>query len=74
MDMFLTAEEMIEMTGRQRSDAQVRVLKFMGIEHRIRPDGKVVVLRAHVESVFGIAPATNNKKVKEYKLDLSTIR
>lgn len=71
--MFLTAEDIATLTGRQRSDAQVRMLKFMGVEHRIRADGKVVVLRAHVESVFGIVPASN-KKVKEYKLDLSTIR
>jgi hypothetical protein len=45
----------------------------MGVEHRIRADGKVVVLRAHVESVFGAAPAAT-KKIKEYELDLSKIR
>lgn len=73
MTTFLTPEDIATLTGRQRGDAQVRALKFMGVEHRVRPDGKVIVLRAHIESVFGIAP-TPNKKVKEYTLDLSTIK
>ena len=70
--MILTPEELAELTGRCRSDAQVRVLRFMGIEHRIRPDGKVVALRSHVDAVLGAV--TIHPKVKEYALDLSTIR
>lgn len=51
--MFLTPDELIELTGRKRRDAQAMVLRYMGIEHRVRPDGAVIVLRAHVEQVLG---------------------
>ena len=51
--MFLTDKELKELTGRIRKTSQVQVLRFMGIEHRIRPDGSVAVSRAHVEQVLG---------------------
>lgn len=47
--MFLTPEQLIELTGKLRRQAQVRALTKMGIEHAVRPDGKVIVLRSHVE-------------------------
>lgn len=51
--MILTDEELKDLTGRSRKASQVQVLRFMGIEHRIRPDGSVAVSRAHVEQVLG---------------------
>lgn len=51
--MFLTDKELYALTGRKRRDAQVRSLRFMGIEHRLRPDGSIAVLRAHVQGMFG---------------------
>lgn len=51
--MFLTADEVRELTGCQRPSAQERALKRMGIECRRRSDGSVVVLRAVVEIVLG---------------------
>lgn len=51
--MFLTNEELEALTGRTRKDAQLRALRFMRIEHRLRPDGSVVVTRGHVDEVFG---------------------
>ena len=51
--MFLTKDELASLTGRTRSDAQIRVLRFMGIEHKVRPDGSVAVLRGHVEKSLG---------------------
>lgn len=51
--MILTNTELRELTGRRVKSAQVRVLRFMGIEHKIRPDGSVVVLRAHVDQIMG---------------------
>lgn len=51
--MFLSEEEICELTGRQRASAQARSLQSMGIECRRRPDGSVVVLRAVVEAVLG---------------------
>lgn len=52
--MFLDDEEIVQLTGRKRRLGQSRALKFMGIEHRIRPDGSVAVSRAHVEQVLGV--------------------
>lgn len=49
---FLTSEEIQALTERSVRSAQVRVLKAMGIEHRVRPDGSVAILRAHIEKVF----------------------
>ncbi len=63
--MFLGNDEIIELTNRQRSAAQVRALRTMGIEHRIRPDGTVAILRAHVEHLLGYP--TGAKVVKEYE-------
>ncbi len=53
--MFLSKDELRELTGRQMPSAQVRALRAMGIEHKVRPDGSVAVLRAHVEQVMGVA-------------------
>lgn len=52
--MFLTKEEITELTGRVRSDAQAKALNVMGIHHKRRPNGEIAVLKAHVESEFGI--------------------
>ena len=52
MKTFLTPEEIAQLTNRLRRNAQVRVLRFMGVEHRTRPDGSVAVMRAHVEKLF----------------------
>lgn len=55
--MFLTDDEIADLTQRRRRDAQARVLSFMGIEHKRRPDGSLAVLRQHVEVVLGGAQA-----------------
>lgn len=52
--MFLDVEELVKLTGRKRRRSQVQALKFMGIEHRIRPDGSVAVSRVHVEQLLGV--------------------
>lgn len=70
--MFLNPTELYELTGKKRRQAQVEALRMMGVEHRVRPDGTVAVMRAHVESVFGgIAPA---KVVKSAEPNWSAIR
>lgn len=63
--MILSQKELIELTGRSRKDAQVRALRFMCIEHRLRPDGSVAVLRSHVEFLLsGQTAATLQKSVE----------
>lgn len=52
-DLFLTDEQLATLTHRTRCDAQLRMLRYMGIEHRVRSDGSLAVLRSHVEKVFG---------------------
>ena len=51
-DTFLTEEEVQALTERKVRRAQVSVLNSMGIEHRVRPDGSVAILRAHIIKVF----------------------
>lgn len=51
--MFLTNDEMRLLTNRVQYSAQIRALSAMGIEHRVRPDGSLAVLRSHVERLFG---------------------
>jgi Domain of unknown function (DUF4224) len=51
--LTLTGAELVNLTHKQRPTAQVRSLRFMGIEHRLRPDGSVAVDRSHYESVMG---------------------
>ena len=53
MSMFLSKQEIKELTKRIRYTAQTRALCAMGIEHRVRVDGSLAVLRAHVEQEFG---------------------
>lgn len=50
---FLTQEEIVEMTGRTQRAAQTRELTHMGVIHKPRADGSVLVLRAHVEQLLG---------------------
>lgn len=48
--MILTAAEVADLTHKVRSSAQIRALRAMGIEHRVRPDGTPAVLRSAVET------------------------
>lgn len=61
-ELFLTDNEVRELTRRERYSAQVRALRRMGIDHRIRPDGSVLVLRSHVESLFSGHVASNDQE------------
>jgi len=51
--MFLSKDEIEELTLKKRRSAQTAVLNALGITHKVRPDGSVVILRAHVEAVLG---------------------
>lgn len=52
-DTFLAREEIHGLTNKMTKSAQVRALNLMGIEHRVRPDGSVAILRDHITKVFG---------------------
>ena len=53
-EMFLTKPDLESLTKRKQSAAQARVLRAMGIVFKLRADGSLVVLRAHVEAEFGM--------------------
>jgi hypothetical protein len=70
--MFLEAQEVERLTGKRRRGAQVRALRAMGIEHKVRPDGVVIVLREHVKKVLDSYVA-NAKLVLEQEPNWSEI-
>lgn len=55
-DTFLVPEEVVALTNRKVRSAQVKALKAMGIEHKVRPDGSVAILRNHITKVFDGSP------------------
>ena len=64
-NFFLSKDEVKELTGRIRKDCQVEALRFMGIEHRVRPDSSIAVLRAHVEQSLGLVNSKQKLKAVE---------
>lgn len=59
--LTLSADELRELTGKRRSDAQARTLDFMRIPYSTRPNGTIAVLRILAERALGgagtMAPA-----------------
>jgi len=41
---FLDDSELVSLTGLKRPTAQARALRSMGIDFRVRPDGKIIVV------------------------------
>ncbi len=50
--IYLTPQEVEEITGKHRYRAQVRALARMGIQCRIRPDGRPIVSRIAFEKMM----------------------
>lgn len=46
--MFLTADEIVELTGKVKPSAQARMLGRLGVAFKLRP-GRVLVLKSEVE-------------------------
>ena len=53
--IVLSEKELVDLTKKERPSAQARVLDFMGIRYRPRPDGTLAVMRIHAETVEGHA-------------------
>jgi hypothetical protein len=53
MSICLSEAEIQELTGKLRSKAQAAVLRYIGYPYKVRPDGSLIVLRVHVESMSG---------------------
>lgn len=46
--LTLSPDEIVEITGKRRHAAQLKVLRALEIPFRVRPDGSLLVLRVHV--------------------------
>lgn len=62
--MFLTDDELTELTGKRQNAARARALNGMGVQHKVRADGSIVVLRAHIERMLG---ETVQQQTKEWR-------
>lgn len=47
MSAILSPQELEEFTLKPTPRRQARVLDFLGVKHRARPDGSLIVLRIH---------------------------
>lgn len=71
---FLDAQDLVELTNRRRRDAQAKMLLAMGIQHRVRADGTIAVLRAHVERIFGAESSSVSKLEKPMEPNWGAMR
>ncbi len=56
--IYLTPQEVEDITGKRRYHAQVRALGQMGIQCRVRPDGRPIVSRMAFEKIMDGAVST----------------
>lgn len=63
--MFLTQDEIAELTNRVQRKSQRAVLNALGIVYKVRPDGSLIVARAHAEKEFGVLEDRKKPKEKE---------
>jgi hypothetical protein len=56
--------ELKALTDRERPSAQARVLAGLGIPHRRRPDGSLIVLRCHVGTLTPVRAIVRTSEPK----------
>lgn len=67
--VFLNEEEIELLTEKKRHSTQQKILNALGVTHKVRPNGSLVVLRSHVERVLGGHVPTPVKKEPEPNWD-----
>lgn len=67
--MFLTNNQIKELTGKHTHRAQRTVLNALGLTHKVRPDGTLVVAARHVEKVLGVTYGGMEAKRPELNMD-----
>jgi hypothetical protein len=68
-DVAMTEEQLVEVTHKRRPSAQCRCLKSMGIDHRVRSDGTVLVHRAHYDRLLGGIANAKLPPVKRFEIN-----
>lgn len=63
-DMFLTDEEIFELTKKTYGPPRVKALNALGIQHKVRGDGSIAILRDHIIKVFDGGASAQAKKTK----------
>ncbi|MGZ8339161.1 MAG: DUF4224 domain-containing protein [Telluria sp.] len=64
--LFLTADELKEMTQRVQRSAQARILNSVGVVYRTRADGSLLVLRRRVEEIFSVSTCQDNTPKRDF--------
>lgn len=62
--MILTPEELEQLTLKSTPRRQARVLDFLGVKHRARPDGTLIVLRIHAYGPQDAPPARREPQLR----------
>lgn len=65
MSMFLTNDEIQELTNRKQRDAQRSMLNHLRISYKVRADGSLAILRSHVVKQFGDSDVSNKNRNSE---------
>lgn len=66
--MFLTTDELEQLTGRMRRSAQAAELDAMGVPYRVRRSGSIVVLRVAVQIAFGATQQPEKPRAPRLRL------
>lgn len=52
-NLFLTPDQIHELTGAKQKAAQINALNFIGVRHSLHPDGSILVFYSTVQKLFG---------------------
>ncbi|RFA31314.1 hypothetical protein CAI21_01410 [Alkalilimnicola ehrlichii] len=53
MSLFLSDDELYQLTARKRQSAQIRWLERNGVKFTLNAEGRPRILRSHIEKVLG---------------------
>ncbi len=65
--IYLTPQEVEDITGKHRYRAQVRALGRMGIQCWVRPDGRPIVSRTAFENIMGSTVSTPQQAEPDFE-------
>lgn len=65
--IFLTPEEVAELTGRKLKNKQILALAKMGIPYFVNAAGRPIVTRAVIEGTMSVAASLNQPKQSGWK-------